>query len=47
MLARYICLRYDDDLDDGVVFKIENLTYSAPQSLDKPLVKGNFQYILL
>ena len=41
----WICLRYDDDLEDGIVFKIQNLTYSAPQSLGKPLVKGNFHFI--
>ncbi|XP_028409619.1 ATP-binding cassette sub-family D member 4-like [Dendronephthya gigantea] len=28
------------DLDDGILFKIEGLTYSAPQALDKPLVKA-------
>ncbi|CAB4000403.1 ATP-binding cassette sub-family D member 4 isoform X1, partial [Paramuricea clavata] len=31
--------RFEDNLDDGILFKIENLTYSAPQSIDKPLVK--------
>ena len=32
--------RYDDDLGDGIIFKIENLTYSAPDSFERPLVKG-------
>ncbi|CAB4032123.1 ATP-binding cassette sub-family D member 4 isoform X5 [Paramuricea clavata] len=31
--------RFEDNLDDGILFKIENLTYSAPQSIDKPLMK--------
>ena len=34
--------RFEDNLDDGILFKIENLTYSAPQSIDKPLAKGSY-----
>lgn len=33
--------KFDDDLEHGVIFKIENLTYSAPHSMDKSLVQGN------
>jgi hypothetical protein len=33
---------FEDNLDDGILFKIENLTYSAPQSIDKPLAKGSY-----
>ena len=33
---------FDDDLDDDILFKMESMTYSAPQCTDKPLVKGNY-----
>lgn len=39
LISLWSYLRHDD-LDDGILFKIEGLTYSPPQALNKPLVKG-------